>query len=278
LSCDNWSGKLRWQICECSHVGLLGELDFPKALTGADHVLVLDTHDTTTPVSALLVVVVVLLAELDGELLQVLHVLFLDFSEGNTGSGLHVAEFAESGLTAEEAVWDVLSAAKSGQMDHALNGVNVVSDDHELGLVLFNEGSDVVETELKVHGLGALGDLLLGVLEEAGLLLLLGLGLVLTEELEELGGLVGINGVGELVDGWWDLEAVEQDALLSLDAHVLGPSDETGEVLGLHDIATDTEVSSGLLEEGLLGVGGLVVTDDNLLGNLLNHCVFQVLN
>jgi hypothetical protein len=181
-----------------------------------------------------------------------------------------VAEFAESGLTAEEAVWDVLSAAKSGQMDHALNGVNVVSDDHELGLVLFNEGSDVVETELKVHGLGALGDLLLGVLEEAGLLLLLGLGLVLTEELEELGGLVGINGVGELVDGWWDLEAVEQDALLSLDAHVLGPSDETGEVLGLHDIATDTEVSSGLLEEGLLGVGGLVVTDDNLLGNLLN--------
>jgi len=241
-------------------------------------VLVLDTHDTTTPVSALLVVVVVLLAELDGELLQVLHVLFLDFSEGNTGSGLHVAEFAESGLTAEEAVWDVLSAAKSGQMDHALNGVNVVSDDHELGLVLFNEGSDVVETELKVHGLGALGDLLLGVLEEAGLLLLLGLGLVLTEELEELGGLVGINGVGELVDGWWDLEAVEQDALLSLDAHVLGPSDETGEVLGLHDIATDTEVSSGLLEEGLLGVGGLVVTDDNLLGNLLNHCVFQVLN
>lgn len=76
--------------------------------------------------------------------------------------------------------------------------------------------------------------------------------------------------MGELVDGWWDLEAVEQDALLSLDAHVLGPSDETGEVLGLHDIATDTEVSSGLLEEGLLGVGGLVVTDDNLLGNLLN--------
>jgi hypothetical protein len=66
--------------------------------------------------------------------------------------------------------------------------------------------------------------------------------------------LVGINGVGELVDGWWDLEAVEQDALLSLDAHVLGPSDETGQVLFHDNIATDTEVSRGLLEEGLLGV------------------------
>jgi len=119
-----------------------------------------------------------------------------------------VAELAESGLTAEEAVWDILAAAKSGQVDHALNGVNVVSDDHELGLVLFNEGGDVVETELEVHGLGALGVLVLGGLEEAGLLLLLGLGLVLTEELEELGRLVFVNSVGELVDGWWDLESV----------------------------------------------------------------------
>merc|ERR1740115_166981 len=75
-------------------------------------------------------------------------------------------------------------------------------------VVLFNEGGDVVETELEVHGLGALGVLVLGGLEEAGLLLLLGLGLVLTEELEELGRLVFVNSVGELVDGWWDLESV----------------------------------------------------------------------
>jgi hypothetical protein len=151
-------------------------------------VLVLDTHNTTTPVLALLVVVVVLFTELDGELLQVLHVLAVDLSEGNAGSGLHVAKLTEGSLSAEEAVWHVLSAAKSGQMDHALNGVNVVSNDHELGLVFFNEGGNVVETELEVHGLGGLGVLVLGHLLEAILLLLLGLGLVLSEELEELGG------------------------------------------------------------------------------------------
>lgn len=150
--------------------------------------LVLDTHDTTTPVLALLVVVVVLLSELGGELLQVLHVLTLDLGEGDASGLLHVAELAEGGLSAEEAVRNVLSAAEGGQVDHGLNGVDVVGDDHELGLVLFNEGGHVVEAELKVHGLGALGILLLGGLEEAGLLLLLGLGLVLTEELEELGG------------------------------------------------------------------------------------------
>ena len=48
---------------EYSHVGLLGELDLTDALTGGDHVLVLDTHDTTTPVLAVLVVVVELRAD-----------------------------------------------------------------------------------------------------------------------------------------------------------------------------------------------------------------------
>lgn len=99
-----------------------------------------------------------------------------------------MAKLTEGSLSTEEAVWHVLSAAKSGQVDHALNGVNVVSDDHELGLVLFNKGGDVVETELEVHGLGGLGVLVLGHLLEAVLLLLLGLWLVLREELDELGG------------------------------------------------------------------------------------------
>ena len=33
----------------CSYKGLLGELDLTKTLASADHVLVLDTHFTTTP-------------------------------------------------------------------------------------------------------------------------------------------------------------------------------------------------------------------------------------
>jgi hypothetical protein len=234
-------------------------------------VLVLDTHDTTTPVTAELFVVVELLSEVDGKLLEVLEVLLVDFGQSNAGSVLHVAELTEVGLSADEAVRNVLSAAKSGQVDHNLNGVNVVSDHNELGGTLFDEGGDVVKTELDVDGLGSLaGTTSLSSLLEAVLLLGLGLGHVLSEELEELGSLVLVNGVGELVDGWWDLEALEEDSLLSLDTDVLGPLDEAGQVANGLDVTTDTEVLGGLLEKGVFGVGGLGVTNDNLLTYFLN--------
>jgi hypothetical protein len=54
--------------------------------------------------------------------------------------------------------------------------------------------------------------------------------------------LVLVNGRLELVDVGWDLKALEKDALLSLDADVLGPLDETGEVANWLDVTTDSEV------------------------------------
>lgn len=249
------------------------ELDLLYALALSDHVLVLDAHDTTTPVLAGLFVVVVLLTEVNGELLKILVVFLVDFGEGNASSGLHVAKLTEVGLSAHEAVWDVLFAAESGQVNHALNGVDVVSNDHELGGTLFDKSGDVVKTELEVNGLSSLGvSLGLSLLLEAVLLFLLGLGLVLGQELEDLGGLVLVNSVRELVDGWWDLESLEQDALLSLDAHVLGPFDETGQVLLEDDVTTDSEVLGRLLEKGGAGVLSLIVINNNLLafGDFLN--------
>lgn len=62
---------------------------------------------------------------------------------------------------------------------------------------------------------------------------------------------------------------MEEDALLSLDAHILWPLDEAGQVLGLLDITTDAEVSWVLLEKRLSS-SSLVVTDNHLLGNLLD--------
>jgi len=76
-----------------------------------------------------------------------------------------------------------------------------------------------------------------------------------------------LNGVGELGNGWGDLESLHEDSLLSLDSDVLGPSDESSEVfLGL-DVTTDSEVSGALLEEGVLLGGGTSVAggDDSLL-------------
>lgn len=54
--------------------------------------------------------------------------------------------------------------------------------------------------------------------------------------------MVLINGVGELMDCWWDLKTLEEDSLLSLDTDVLGPLDESGQISDGLDITTDTEV------------------------------------
>jgi len=64
--------------------------------------------------------------------------------------------------------------------------------------------------------------------------------------------LVLIDGVGELSNGWGNLKALHKDGFLSLNADVLGPFDETGEVsLGLN-VTTDSEVAGVLNEEGAL--------------------------
>ena len=55
--------------------------------------------------------------------------------------------------------------------------------------------------------------------------------------------------MGELVNGWWNLESHHEDGLLSLNADVLGP----------------------LLEERGASILSLLVADDNLtLGSFLN--------
>ena len=56
------------------------------------------------------------------------------------------------------------------------------------------------------------------------------------------------------MDVGWDLKALEKDALLSLDADVLGPFDETGEVASWLDVTTDSEVLGALLEEALSSI------------------------
>ena len=150
--------------------------------------LVLDTHDTTTPVLEESVVIVELSLELGAELLEVDEVFTTDVSDSDGGSCLEVDELSEVGLSADEAEGDTLLSAESGQVDDELNGVNVVGNDNKLGLVLFDEGSDVVKSELEVHGLLSLsGTTGLGLTLESQSLLDAGLGLVLGQKLEELG-------------------------------------------------------------------------------------------
>ena len=174
-----------------SHVGLLGELDFSELLSLSHHVLVLDTHDTTTPDLSESLVVVVVASEFLLENVEILEVFLVNFGESNAGSSLSVDEFAEACLTLNEAEGNTLLSAQSWQEDEEFNGVNVVSHNNELSLTIFNELSNVVETVLKNNWLGGLLGisttlLALGSGLESDLLLSLSFGLVFSKQFKEL--------------------------------------------------------------------------------------------
>lgn len=139
-----------------SHVGLLSELDFSELLSMGHHVLVLDAHNTATPVSSEGLVLIELSAEVLGKNFEVLEVLLADISESDASGGLLVDELAEACLTLDEGEGDSLLSAESGEESKELKGINVVSNNNELGLALLNELSNVVETELDNNWLGSL--------------------------------------------------------------------------------------------------------------------------
>ena len=244
----------------CSDESLLGELDLDDALAGSHHVLVLDAHDTTAPNSVELGVIVVLSLESVSELLEVNEVLATDVGESDSRGVLHVDELAKVGLAADEAEGDTLLPAESGKMDDNLNRVDVVGNDDKLGLVLLNESGDVVQAELEVHWLLGLGGVLLSLTLKTKGLLLVGLGHVLSEQFKELGGLVLVESLGELVDLRRHLQSLHEDALLPLDANVARPLDETGQVLRRLDISSKTIVANVLLEERAIASGSATST------------------
>lgn len=221
----------------------------------------LGTHDTTTPVTTVLLVLVgVSLLDGGDELGELGVVLGADLGQSNDSGGLLVDDSSETSLALDDGIRDTHLAAKSGQENDQLDGVNIVSNQDEGGLLVLNETDNVVETVL--DGVGLLGDILLllalgdggGLLVETLLLLSLGFRAVLVEELEGLGSGVAVEGVGELSDSRRDLETHVQDLLLALKADILRPLDEAGQVaLGL-DILTDTEIAGAGLDERVLGL------------------------
>lgn len=62
-----------------------------------------------------------------------------------------------------------------------------------------------------------------------------------------------------------DLQSLQEDSLLTLDADVFGPLDEAGEVSHGLDVATDSKVTSILLEQGALNLLGCDSTTGNNL-------------
>ena len=151
--------------------------------------LVLDTHDVTTPMFAEVRVLVEFSSESLAEVLQVSEVLSVDSGEGNTGSILLVDELSKIGFAADKSERNVLSSAKRWEMDNELNWINIVGDNDELSLAFFDESGHVIKTELQVDGLCRLGGTLsFSSLEESLFLLGFGFGRILSEQFKELGG------------------------------------------------------------------------------------------
>lgn len=177
---------------------------------------------------------------------------------------------SQTSLALDNGVGDTHLAAESGKEDNQLNGINVVGDEDERGLLVLNETNNVVETVLDVVRLFADVLLLLALGDGGGLtletLLLLGLSLrtVLVEELEGLGSGVAVQGALELSDRRGNLEAEVQDLLLALQADVLGPLDETAEVALRLDVLANTEVAGALLDERVLLTVNIFISQCNL--------------
>jgi hypothetical protein len=241
-----------------SNVSFLGEFDFSELFSLGHLVLVLDSHDTTSPLSVELLVLVELGSELSGESFQVLDVFLSDISESDAGGGLGVNELSKSSLTLDEAIWNSLGLAQSWEENNHLNWVNVVSNNDQLGLLLLNKRGHVVKSELKVNWLWANMSLgvsslsLLSLRLKSLFFFLSGLWAIFREQFKKLTSLVLVDGIRKLVDCWWALKTLEKDSLLTLNTNVLWPLDEPSKVSSWLNISTDSEVSGTLLEQRIL--------------------------
>lgn len=164
-------------------------------------------------------------------------------------------KLSEVVFTLNDTEWDVLGLAEGWQESHELDWLDITGNDDEFSFLLLDEGGNVVQTEFEVDWfwtdmislVSASSGLSLGL--ESLLLLLGSFWRVLAKELNELGLLVLLNGVGEDVKNWWALKSHEKNSLLSLDSDILWPFHVSSQVSGWLNVSTNSEVSWGLLEE-----------------------------
>lgn len=219
-------------------------------------VLGLDTHDTTAPtLPGILITLVELATAALGELGELGLVLGTDGGEGESGGGLLVNHGAQAGLALDNAVGHVHLIAQRRQPDDKLDRVDIVRDANKRRLLRLDELDNVVDAKLDIHRLLRRRGVLPGLLRlrhrgQALLLLPLALGLVLVQQLEERAGRGRVRRQPELVDRRRDLEALQQDLPLALQAHVLGPLDVTRQVHAARQhILADAKVLRSLLEQ-----------------------------
>jgi len=169
-----------------------------------------------------------------------------------------VDDSAEPGLALHNGIWNAHLSAESRKEDDELDGIDIVGNEDQAGLLVLNQANDVIETVLDGVWLLANILLLLAIRNSGGLggktLLLRGLGLraVLVQEFEGLGGSVAVEDILELSNRWGDFQAEVEDLALALEANILRPPNHAGEVAPGLNVLADAIVAGTLLEERVL--------------------------
>ena len=177
-------------ISEISLKGfLLLSLSSNSSSTDLQLALSLKTHDTTTPLLLNLGVSVAgVLAGSESSL-----ILRVDTSQAHASGGLLVNEGTELSLARDNGVSNTHLVAEGGEPHNEFEGIDVVSNQNELGLLLLDKLGDVVKTVTDEVGStllldGLTFDFSLSLLSETSLLLSSSLGDILGEETEDISG------------------------------------------------------------------------------------------
>lgn len=233
--------------------------------------LVLDSHNTTSPGFTEINVLIELAHENFGESFKVLEVFFVNFGQSKASGGLLVNKFSKVSLSSDEAEWHSLLSAESREEANHLDGVNIVGNDDHFGSSVFNKLGDMVQSILDVERLRGFGITFSGSrLLESGLFLGSSFRAIFSEQFKEFTGLIFFDSVLELSDCWWNLQSLHKNSLLALNSNILGPLNEASEVsLGL-DVSPDSKVAWVLFEQRILFAGascGILITNE--------HCSFS---
>jgi len=112
----------------------LGQLAGSGAFALANDCLGFDTHNTATPLLAVVDVVVEHGSGDRDDLVELRLVLLLDVNQSQSGGGLLVDQVAKTSLALNDDIRNIIFAAESREPDDQLNGIDIVSMTTSLAL------------------------------------------------------------------------------------------------------------------------------------------------
>jgi hypothetical protein len=191
----------------------------------------LETHLTSTPFAHKVAIVVESLGGQVAQQVELRLISLVDSSQTNASSLLLVHERSQASLVLDNHERNLHLAAQSRQPEDKLNGVDVVGNEHQLSLLLFNQRGNMLKSKLDLkrclaHGSSTLRSSFLDLLLFGSLCVRT----VRVQKSKERHGLVLSDRSGELMNRRRNLEALVKDRALTLDADVTRPFDKPRKV------------------------------------------------